>query len=205
MKIICVASQKGGCGKTTLSLNLAYFFSGTLRVALADTDPQGSASGLSGLLENITIIKLDDLLKAEILDEFDLLICDTPPYLSTRLPELFAISDYVLVPTKPGYLDAMAIKGTVELLERSMKTYKRLRAGILLTMVQYRTSITEEVRALIKETYSIPLLNTTITQRVSYMRSPISNGIFNLEDLKAQAEIVDLATEIMDQLDLIPR
>lgn len=203
MKILCIASQKGGVGKTTLTLNLVYFFaSGGLRVAISDTDPQGSASDLASLLENINIVNLTDVFNAKIIDEYDLLICDTPPYLTNRLPELFAIADYVLIPVKPGYLDAMAIKGTIELLEKSMVTYRRLKAGIVMNQAMYRTSVTEEVRELIQDTYSIPLLNTTLMQRVSYTRSPITSGVFNSEDLKAQTEIVDLAAEIMSQLNL---
>jgi chromosome partitioning protein len=46
MKIITVAHQKGGVGKTTLALNLGFCLKHSLRVAILDSDPQGSISGL---------------------------------------------------------------------------------------------------------------------------------------------------------------
>lgn len=198
MKTITIAHQKGGVGKTTLALNLAFCFADSLKVAVTDTDLQGSINSLGTLINGIDLVSPEDVLAGK-LTGYDLLVIDTPPYLTSRLTDLFAISDYVLVPTKPGFLDAMAVRATVSLLRESMKRKPALHAGIVLNMVMPRTSLTQEVKELLQE-YDLPVLPTMIHQRVSYARSPVTNGVFQSDDDKAKGEIQALATDILTQL-----
>ena len=198
MKTITIAHQKGGVGKTTLALNLAFCFADSLRVAVTDTDLQGSINSLGSLVTGIDLVSPEDVLAGK-LTGYDLLVVDTPPYLTNRLTDLFAISDYVLVPTKPGFLDAMAVRATVTLLRESIKRKPELRASIVLNMVMPRTSLTQEVKELLQE-YDLPVLPTMIYQRVSYARSPVTNGVFESDDDKAKNEIQSLASDILTQL-----
>ena len=46
-KIITIAHQKGGVGKSTLALNLSYRFSHDVKIALTDVDPQGTIMNLN--------------------------------------------------------------------------------------------------------------------------------------------------------------
>ncbi|GAB3225765.1 AAA family ATPase [Spirosoma arcticum] len=198
MKVITVAHQKGGVGKTTLAVNLAYCFAEDSKVAIVDADLQGSISDLKAFLSGVDIMDLDSLLSGK-LNGYDLIVIDTPPYLSSRLAELFSLSDYVLVPTKAGILDAMAIRATIALLRQSMELKPALRAGIVLNMVMPRTSLNEEVKEILSD-YSIPMHLATISQRVSYTRSPMTNSVFGGEDQRAKDEVVNLATEILERL-----
>jgi len=59
MEIISVANQKGGCGKTTTAVNLAYALSlNGFRVILIDFDPQAHASFSLGINTDFSIADL---------------------------------------------------------------------------------------------------------------------------------------------------
>lgn len=198
MKVITVAHQKGGVGKTTLVINLAYALAETSKVAVVDADLQGSISDLKEFLPGIDVVGIEELLTGK-LSAYGLVLVDTPPYLSNRLAELFAVSDFVLVPTKAGILDASAIRATIALLRQSMSAKTALKAGIVLNMVLPRTSLNEEVKTILSK-YGVPVLTSTITQRVSYTRSPMTTGVFGSEDQRAMEEIINLASEILDRI-----
>ena len=198
MLVISVVHQKGGVGKTTLALNLAFCLSEKLKVAITDTDLQGSISEIEEFIQGIDLIPLEKVRNKEPLD-YDVLIVDTPPYLTNKLKDIFLISDFVLVPTKAGYLDALAVKATIGLYKQAQAEKPNLKAGIVLNMVMHNTSINDEVKEILQG-YELPVLNTQISHRVSFTRSPMSNGIFNSDDEKAKTEIVNLADEILDYL-----
>lgn len=201
MNIITVAHQKGGVGKTTLAVNLAACFAQGLNVGILETDLQGSLTDTQDQLENITYIPFDGNLARLKELPYDLLVIDTPPYLTSQLADVFAISDYVLVPTKVGFYDVLAIRSTVELLKQTQQQRPTLRYGVVMNMVKPRTSMNKTIQDLLT-TYEIQPLKTTIADRVSYTRSAIMGGIFLGDDEKAKEEMLALADEIMNELGL---
>jgi len=197
-KIITIAHQKGGVGKSTLALNLAVCFQDQLSVALVDTDLQGSIADLKDDLPELSIIQEDNFENIRQL-KHQLIIIDTPPYLSNRLPDLFLISDYVLIPTKAGFFDVMAIRSTIALVKEAQKKQSQLNAGIVLNMIKPRSGVTGEVQELLKS-FDMPLLNIVIHDRVSFTRSPITGGVLSGDDSKAKEEITGLAEEIVNSI-----
>lgn len=195
-KIITVAHQKGGVGKSTLTLNLGLLFQVKLRTAIIDTDLQGSLIDLKNM--NLTILNNIQVENIPLLD-FDLILIDTPPYLSDILQQLLKISDFVLVPSKAGFFDAMAIHSTLNLIHEAMLKNEILKSGIVLNMVKNSSSITNEVKCLFENTKT-PLLKTMIHDRVSFTRSPMTGGVLNGDDDKAIEEIYSLAEEILNKL-----
>ncbi|MGN6396654.1 MAG: AAA family ATPase [Mucilaginibacter sp.] len=197
-KIITIAHQKGGVGKSTLALNLALCFKDQLRVALVDSDLQGSLyyarEDFPGL-EIMAAEKVSDIPKLG----YDLIIIDTPPYLSNKLTDLFLLSDFVLVPTKAGFFDVMAIRATLALIRFAQAKKPALKAGIALNMIKYRSGVTKDVSELLKD-MGTPLLKTMIHDRVSITRSAITAGILSGSDHKAKEEFTSLAAEVVDYI-----
>lgn len=197
-KIITIAHQKGGVGKSTMALNMALCFQDQLRVALVDSDLQGSLyharEDFPGL--NITIAdKVGDITHLD----YDLIIVDTPPYLSNKLTDLFLISDFVLVPTKAGFFDVMAIRATLALIKFAQAKKPSLKAGIVLNMIKPRSGVTRDVADLLN-TMGTPLLKTMVHDRVSITRSAITAGILTGTDQKAKEEFTSLAEEVVDYI-----
>jgi chromosome partitioning protein len=198
MLIISVVHQKGGVGKTTLALNLAYCLAENLKVGITDTDLQGSISEIEGFLQGIDLVPLEKVRNKEPLD-YDVLLIDTPPYLTNKLHDIFLLSDFVVIPTKAGYLDALAVKATIALYKEAQKEKPSLKGGIVLNMIMHNTNLNDEVKEIL-ESYDFPMLKTAITHRVSFARSPMTSGIFNSDDSRAKTEIVNLADEILTYL-----
>ncbi len=197
-KIITVAHQKGGVGKSTLALNLALCFQNKLSVALVDADLQGSIHHLKEEFPGISVINTDQLAEIAILD-YDLVIVDTPPYLSNKLLDLFALSSVVLIPTKAGFFDVMAIRSTLALVRFAQSKHAGLKAAITLNMIKPRSGITREVIHLLEQ-LGTPILTTRIHDRVSLARSSMTGGILAGNDQKAKAEMTSLAGELVDLL-----
>ena len=130
MRVLALASQKGGSGKTTLSGHLAVQAerAGAGPVVLIDSDPQGSLSewwnerkapfpafaqtNVSRLLSDL------DTLRAQ---GFKLAVIDTPPAITLAIQTVIAVSDLVIIPTRPSPHDLRAAGATVEIAERSGK------------------------------------------------------------------------------------
>ncbi len=197
-RIITVAHQKGGVGKSTLALNLAMCFHEEMQVALVDSDLQGSLLNFKAQNPTLNILNESDPKKIDKLP-FDLVVIDTPPYLTSTLSELFNISDFVLIPTKTGFFDIMAIRDTLDLVKTACIKSSKLRFGTVLNMVKYRSGITEEVKELLKS-LDAPILETIIFDRVSFSRSPVTGGVLLSDDEKAKEEIIALAKEIVNAL-----
>lgn len=203
--IITLAHQKGGVGKTTLTLNLYAYLSKNFKCAIVDADPQGSIidlfeqlKGQKGwrdmhLISRNAFRSFKDL---SDLEQYDILLIDTPPYMLNTLPEIFAASDFVLIPSKASPLDALAIQSTVDLVKASQIANPQLKAAVVLNMTINNTDFSRQVRQILEET-GLPILRSEIGNRVAYSRSLLfAPSVFAEGNNKAIEEITALANEI---------
>lgn len=157
-RIVTVAQQKGGAGKTTLVIQLATALAEAGRkVGIMDIDPQGSLTtwmrrreqlgpGVAELRFSMVGgwrlgVELDRLKNG-----LDLILIDSPPHAETEAKAAIRAADLVLIPCQPSLLDVWASGPTVELAAREGR-----RAAIILNRVPPRGKSFEEARAAIGE------------------------------------------------------
>lgn len=200
--IIVVANYKGGVGKTTIAINLAHAFKGSIKTYIVDFDPQKSLSVFEELYGNLESNAKDK--KIEFLSKNDyqkgkfesksVVIVDTPPYFIENFNVVFKDADYVILPTKTGLFDIANIAHILESIGEETKT------GILLNMVKPSSNLTTDAISALKEFENdkVKVLNSQLSNRVSYIRSILqSNGIYESGDAKAKSEFESLIKEIL--------
>lgn len=130
MKILVLANQKGGVGKTTLSghLSVTATQQGHGPVALIDTDPQGSLAAWWNEREaeepffaSVAIESLSDHLKALAKTGVQLVVIDTPPAVTSLITAVIQFADLVLIPIRPGPHDLRAVGATVDIVDGAKK------------------------------------------------------------------------------------
>jgi len=205
-KVITIAQQKGGSGKTTLAVNLAVAFMQTgQRVALLDTDPQGSLGrwfmarrdrlGDAGM-DLSTASAWGVSYECEKLRKInDIVIIDTPPKVDADLRPALRVADLVLIPVASSHVDLWATDGVLDLAERENK-----RATIVLNRTKSGTRLHDEVAAAAGE-----LKANVAASRLGYrvvFAETLGQGLAVLEAGKSAggAEVRALADEIAGML-----
>ena len=190
-KIILITHQKGGVGKSTLTFNLAQNFSCNSKVAILDFDLQGSLSQLKEIVTDFDVIPYVEEINTISDLNYDFIFIDTPPYLSNHLSKLIQIADLILVPTKAGILDILAIKSTLNLIEHEHKSNSTL---IVFNMIKPNTTLTQDILISLEE-YKVPIAKTHISDLVAFTRSVIMNGVTN--DRNAKFQLDQLTKEVL--------
>ena len=193
-KIILITHQKGGVGKSTLTFNLAQNIAANSRVAVLDFDLQGSLSQLEELVTDFKIIPYQDKLESISELQYDFIFIDTPPYLSNHLAKLISISDLIIVPTKAGILDLLAIKSTLAIIEQEKRTMDAL---VVFNMIKPNTTLTLDILIGLEE-YDVKIATSHISDLVAFTRSVLLKGVSN--DKNAQKQIDQLTEEILTKL-----
>ncbi len=207
-KVIVIAQQKGGAGKTTLAIQLAVAWQQAgKQVAMLDVDPQGSLAawralrdGTVGeedgpLVEALSGWRLGNRLSAAGRDA-DLVVVDSPPHAETDAKSAIRAADLVVLPIQPTMLDLWATEATLELAEAG-----KTKALLVLNRVPPRSLAADAVAAEIKSK-KWPLARTRLGNRQAFAAS-VNEGKGVIETSRGSAagkEIDALAKEIFRKL-----
>jgi chromosome partitioning protein len=125
MTAIAVFNEKGGSGKTLLTVHLAVAaHQAGRKVAILDLDPQASASAWSEargetpgpVVVKVPISSLDRAVAGAKADGFDFILIDSPPGVTPMAARIVSAADLVLVPVRPQKFDMDAVPATVKLI-----------------------------------------------------------------------------------------
>lgn len=212
-KIITIAQQKGGAGKTTIAAHLAVAFAKAgKKVAALDLDPQASLSTW-GRIRNEKLgennnVYVAAVTKYNIEKEIqklrgtaDIVIIDSPPHIESAARNAIRSADLVILPVQPSPTDLWATKATMEICEQENITGK-----ILLNRVAANSRLGTSIRTVFEKSAPKFIMKTQLGNRVDYAGS-ILTGLTSIETSPSsnaakemQAVLKEIATILGDKL-----
>lgn len=192
MKKIVIAHNKGGVGKSTLSMNTAYALRKLgYRVGLFDSDKQGTTFACA---QNMPVFTSEKEVNP---GEYDYLVIDTPPYLTSTYLPLFIGADIVVIPTAPSPADVIEIEKTASVYHQAKYKNSALQCVVVFNMNDNRNTMLEMVRPQVEKS-GLRILDTVINRRVSFARTLLSDeGVFSEPDSEAHKEMRNFTNEII--------
>lgn len=214
-KIVTVANQKGGCGKTTIAMHLG----GALgrrghRTLIIDADPQGTASRWAASAPDdhlfpATVVSLAATGRAlhrevgKLVGDYEYVIVDCPPAVESQAPQsALLISDLVLIPIIPSPPDLWASVGIKELIEKSLTVNEGLISRIVLNQCQRRRTLAKDALDVLGR-FEVELASTSLGAREAYRHASLIGGIVHDLEPKISLAAIQEVEKLTDEVNSI--
>jgi chromosome partitioning protein len=206
-KVITIAQQKGGAGKTTIAVHLTVALAQRgFKVAVVDIDPQGSFTQWHKIREErmgegYTGIHFSSLSGWRVGSEvsrlqrnYDVIIIDSPPHVETEARTAIRAADLVLVPVQPSPTDLWATQATVTLAKG-----EKIPVRTILNRVSANSKLVEQIRTQLPE-----LATSTLGNRVAFASSLLEGKGVTEVDPKSLAS-QEMKALVQEILSLFPK
>ncbi|SFD34227.1 chromosome partitioning protein [Thiohalospira halophila DSM 15071] len=205
--VFAIANQKGGSGKTTLTMNLAAGLGQRGRTLVIDADPQGSAVQWSGLAPEsrpfpVPVIAVGGHPGREVEHfraDYDYILIDCPPSLETdHTHKAMLASDTVLIPVLPSPVDLWASMNLADTVASIQQQRPGLEAYFVVNQLEPRSALSRAMQSALAE-FDIPALESNIRRRAVYRNAAMEGrSVFCLgrQGETARAEITNLIGEV---------
>ena len=181
-QVISLVNQKGGCGKTTVSMHLAGALARRgkgMKVLVVDADPQGTATRWAASATD------DDPFPASVVglaaantkvhrevqkfaNDYDYIVIDCPPSADSQVPQsALLITDVALVPVIPSPPDLWAAIGIGKTIEGAQTVNEALKTRLVLNQLQPNTTLGREALEILPE-FGIELARNSLSFRQVY-------------------------------------
>lgn len=197
--IIGVLQQKGGAGKTTLTLNLAaYFATEGARTLVVDADPQASALAWSSVREKKPLFPVIGMPKPtlhkdlpQLAKDYDVVLIDGAPRVNELAKSAIMASDLILIPVQPSPFDVWSCADIISLIREAQQFRPDIKCAFVVNRKVGNTVISREVTKAFKE-LPFPLLEPTVGQRVIFAETA-AQGLTVFDTAPSSAAAYEIA------------
>ncbi len=208
MPLIAMVGNKGGAGKTTLTVNLASCLARQSTVAVVDADPQGSSLQWRAFSDNentVPVIAANDQLEEQakgLLEDYKYVVIDCPPSVhAVQTTTVLGFSDIALVPVQPSPVDLWATVHIEEAVREARNSNANLNALLVINQLEPRTTLSKLVREALTE-IGLPVASTALRRRAIYRSSALEGkSVFDMgsRGRDAVTELEQLVEEVLQK------
>lgn len=216
-KIISVVNQKGGSGKSTITMNLGATLAirHSKKVLIIDGDIQASATkwascaqdGLEFPCSVISLASAGNKAHRTIMNfikDYDVIIVDCPPSTEAGFnASSLLVSDLAIIPIKPGSTDLWAVEGILKLIDAATITNEKLVTKAIPNMCEPNKNLSKNIIEYFVSEESIQLFSSRINYRSIYGEVALTGeSAYTSKNSKAKNELALFSDEVLQTLNI---